>query len=60
MNVINLLEQPDDFEHEVEQLRNSVAFQSFLDERSAQGKKRIPLEDVIREIEAELVCQSDE
>jgi PHD/YefM family antitoxin component YafN of YafNO toxin-antitoxin module len=40
----------DDFEQEVESLRRSQAFQSFLDQRSA-STGRIPLSDVEAEIE---------
>jgi hypothetical protein len=40
----------DDFEQEVESLRRSQAFQSFLDKRSA-SERRIPLSDVEAEIE---------
>ena len=43
----------DDFEREVESLRASQAFQSFLDERSA-CRRRIPLEEIEREVEQEL------
>lgn len=43
------MSEADDFEREVESLRSSVAFQRFLDERSA-CKVRVPLSD----IEAEL------
>ena len=51
--------EADDFDREVEQLRNSVAFQRFLDERSAYQttKRRIPLDEIRREIEAELAAQ---
>jgi hypothetical protein len=52
-----ILAEADDFDREVEMLRNSVAFQQFLDTRSAVGKHRTPLEDVAREIEAELAAQ---
>jgi len=54
-----VLAEADDFDREVEQLRNSVAFQRFLDERSAYQttKRRIPLDEIRREIEAELAAQ---
>jgi PHD/YefM family antitoxin component YafN of YafNO toxin-antitoxin module len=37
--------EADDFEKEVEALRNSRAFQHFLDERS-KDKRTIPLEEI--------------
>jgi hypothetical protein len=46
----------DDFEREVESLRQSPAFQRFLDERSA-CPRRIPLEEVEAEINQELAAQ---
>jgi len=54
-----ILAEADDFDREVEQLRNSVAFQRFLDERSAYQttKRRIPLDEIRREIEVELAAQ---
>lgn len=54
-----VLAEADDFDREVEQLRNSVAFQRFLDERSAYqtAKRRIPLDVIRHEIEAELARQ---
>ena len=54
-----VLAEADDFDREVEQLRNSVAFQRFLDERSAYQttKRRVPLDEIRREIEAELAAQ---
>jgi len=48
------ISEADDFEKEVEILRRSTAFQKFLDER-AECKHRIPLEDIEKEIEKELV-----
>jgi hypothetical protein len=48
--------QADDFEREVEALRNSPAFQRFLDKRS-RCKERIPLEKIQEEIERELGTQ---
>ena len=53
-----VLAEADDFEQEVEQLRNSVAFQTFLAERSAKDKPRISLEQVMREIEEELAAEA--
>lgn len=47
------ISEADDFEREVEVLRGSQAFQRFLDERSA-CKRRIPLEEIEKEIEKEL------
>ncbi|MEW5902591.1 MAG: hypothetical protein AB1715_14085, partial [Acidobacteriota bacterium] len=47
------LSEADDFEQEVEALRASQAFQSFLNERSA-SQKRVPLEEIEAEIEKEL------
>ena len=54
-----VLVEADDFDHEVEQLRNSIAFQRFLDERSAYqtAKRRIPLDVIRQEIKAELAAQ---
>lgn len=51
--------EADDFEREVEELRNSMAFQHFLDERSAYQttKRRIPLEQIVQDIETELAGQ---
>ena len=42
--------EADDFEREVDALRNSRAFQQFLDERS-QDKRTIPLEELEKEWE---------
>lgn len=49
-----MIAEADDFEQEVEQLRNSVAFQQFLDQRSGhQATKRcISLDDAERTIDA--------
>jgi hypothetical protein len=47
----------DDFEQEVENLRQSQAFQRFLDERSV-SPRRIPLEWIEAEIEQELAAQA--
>ena len=46
----------DNFEQEVETLRQSQDFQRFLDERSA-SPRRIPLEQIEAEIEQELAAQ---
>lgn len=48
-----ILSQADDFEREVEALRNSQSFQKFLEERS-QCKVRIPLSEIEREIDEDL------
>ena len=45
----------DDFEQEVETLRQSQAFQRFLDERSACSR-RITLQEIEAEIEQELAA----
>ena len=47
----------DDFEQEVETLRQSQAFQRFLDERSA-SPRRIPLEEIEAEIDQELAAHA--
>ena len=44
------LAEADDFEREVETLRQSRAFQDFLDVRSA-CPRRIPLEEIERELQ---------
>lgn len=55
----NVIAEADNFDREAEQLRNSLAFQRFLDERSAYktNKRRIPLDVIAREIDAELAAQ---
>ena len=53
-----VLAEANDLEQEVEQLRNSVAFQAFLAERSAQNKPRVPFEHVMREIGAGLAAEA--
>ena len=53
-----LMSLADVFEKEVETLRQSQAFQRFLDERSACSR-RIPLEDVEAEIEEELAGRKE-
>ena len=47
------LAEADDFEKEVETLRNSPAFQRFLDERLACSR-RVPLEEIEKQVEEEL------
>jgi hypothetical protein len=49
--------EADQFEQEVEELRTSVAFQQFLDSRSAKGKPRRSLSEVAQEVEAEIAAQ---
>lgn len=48
-----ILSKADDFDKEVEALRDSQSFQKFLEERS-QCKARIPLSEIEREINEEL------
>ena len=48
-----VLSQADDFETEVEALRNSQSFQEFLDERM-KSRQRTPLEVVEKEINDDL------
>jgi hypothetical protein len=48
-----LISEADDFESEVETLRNSRRFQQFLDERM-QNPKRIPIEEIEAETDVEL------
>ena len=50
---MNFISEADDFDAEVEALRNSRRFQQFLDER-IRNQTRIPIGEVEREIEAEL------
>jgi len=45
--------EADDFEREVNTLRESEAFQRFLDERSACSQK-IPLEEIEKQIQQEI------
>jgi hypothetical protein len=45
--------EADDFDSEVDALRNSSRFQSFLDQRM-KSPARIPTEDIEKEIEQEL------
>ena len=49
--------QADDFDHEVETLRKSPAFQRFLDERS-KSTNRISLDELEAEIDHELAIAS--
>jgi PHD/YefM family antitoxin component YafN of YafNO toxin-antitoxin module len=53
-----LLAEADDFEKEAETLRDSVAFQRFLDNRS-RSTHRIPLDEIEAEIESELARQAE-
>lgn len=53
------ISEADDFEKEVEMLRGSQAFQRFLDDRS-MCKHRVPLEEIEKEIEKELLEQEKE
>jgi len=48
-----VVSEADDFDSEVEALRNSRRFQQFLDERM-RNQCRTPIEDIEKEIEAEL------
>jgi len=48
-----VLAEADDFDAEVEALRNSTRFQSFLDQRMSQGG-RIPIEEIEHEVDQEL------
>jgi PHD/YefM family antitoxin component YafN of YafNO toxin-antitoxin module len=48
-----ILTRADDFETEVEAIRNSPSFQAFLDERMNDKNKR-SIEEVLAEVEAEL------
>ncbi len=48
-----ILAEADDFDKEVEALRGSARFQSFLDRRMSE-QTRIPIEDIEKEIEQEL------
>ena len=51
---LNRIVRPvDDFEAEVEALRNSQRFQAFLDQRM-ESQVRIPLDEIEREIEEDL------
>lgn len=50
----------DDFEQEVEQLRHSQEFQSFLDSRTSKTRPRRSLAAVAQAINAELASTSSE
>lgn len=52
-----ILSHADDFEQEVEALRKSPSFQSFLEERS-KNSVRIPLSEIEKEIDEELGASS--
>jgi hypothetical protein len=52
-----LLTEADDFEKEAEALRNSAAFQRFLDERS-RSPRRFSLEEIEAEIERDPASRS--
>lgn len=52
-----IISPADEFEAEVEALRNSPHFQAFLDERM-KCKVRFPIEEIEKEIEEELKSQS--
>ena len=48
-----IVAEADDFDVEVEALRKSPCFQSFLDRRMSE-KSRVPIEDIEKEIQQEL------
>jgi hypothetical protein len=48
-----IISEADDFDAEVEALRNSRRFQQFLDERM-RDETRVPIEQIENEIEEEL------
>jgi hypothetical protein len=52
-----ILSHADEFDAEVEALRNSLSFQAFLDERM-KCKTRYTLEEIEKEIEDELETES--
>ncbi|MDM8550191.1 hypothetical protein QUF72_08945 [Desulfobacterales bacterium HSG2] len=52
-----ILSRADDFEAEVEAIRNSKKFQEFLDNRM-KCKVRFPIEDIEKEVENELQSES--
>lgn len=54
-----VLAEADDFDQEVEQLRQSVEFQKFLDERTAKQRPRRLLRDVARAIEEEIASSQE-
>jgi hypothetical protein len=55
-----IITEANDFDQEVEQLRNSATFQQFLDERSAKNKPRRSLTEVAQAIEAEIATTTTE
>ncbi len=52
-----IISRADNFEDEVEKLRNSRSFQAFLDSRM-KCKIKFPIEDVEKEVEKELQAES--
>jgi len=48
------MSEADDFEKEVETLRNSVTFQEFLDERSRSTGRVFSLDEIEAEVNSEL------
>ena len=48
-----ILAEADDFDAEVEALRKSARFQSFLDRRMSQ-KERVPIEEIEEDLDQEL------
>lgn len=55
-----VLAEADDFDEEVNQLRTSKAFQQFLDTRLASKHRRRPVADVLRELEAESIDDTNQ
>jgi len=53
-----VLSRADDFEAEVEAIRNSPSFQKFLDSRM-KCKARFAIEDIEKEVDDELQAESD-
>jgi hypothetical protein len=53
-----VLAEADTFDQEIEQLRNSQAFQAFLEQRAAKGRPRRALTAVMQDIEAELASNA--
>lgn len=51
-----ILSRADDFDVEVEAIRNSPSFQSFLDKRM-ECKTRFPIEDIEKEVDEELKAE---
>lgn len=54
-----VLAPADDFEQEIEQLRQSTAFQQFLEARSGKKRPRRSLTEVAREIEVEIAKEEN-